>query len=584
MPFFWFVSCSQLVVLASSIWRTVRPLTTLPLLTHLFHKTELSSRGQWATARQVYTSLSDAGAPPHYSSYQLLIAAAARAGDLTSALGALRDAQARGLSINKVTYCCLISACGRQRRRGLRWAALAYELWRELERAALADGAPLDAAAFRAGMKACVDVGRVDEAWALLRRMAEVAREAPDVRAYNILLKGLSRGGDRAALDRALARMRAAGVAPSAVTYNTLIDGYVRGGALAEAEACAAAAAGAGVALDAWSYSTLLKGHVRAGDLAAAEGVLEAMASAGVAPTAVTFTTLVDGYVRGGDLAAARSLLGRMAAAGVRPTVVTWNTLLRGAARVAAPPGAALAPEALALLDEMAAAGVPPSPDSYNTLMSAALEGGDAALALVLRARATAAGLAPDGLTYTLTIRAHGALGQPGEAVAAFRALTADPAAQLDLQAYSALADALCRSGDVAAAERVAARGAAFAKRQGARRGGGQDGGWARAACAAAGVLPSRRVLQGEQVSRPCPRARAGRVSPPPAAPAQATHQRSAPPLPLPHRRPAAAAGGLWRGGGGTRAAAGGAPRAGRRAPVPGGGRHARRAHAGHAV
>ena len=52
-----------------------------------------------------------------------------------------------GWAANRVTYCALISALGKDRRRGSRSAAVAYELWAEL----LASGAQLDAAAFRTG-------------------------------------------------------------------------------------------------------------------------------------------------------------------------------------------------------------------------------------------------------------------------------------------------------------------------------------------------------------------------------------------------------------------------------------------------
>ena len=74
-----------------------------------------------------------------------------QAGDLSAAVEAFEDLKVSGLQPNKVTYCALISALGRDRRRGVRSAALAYELWRELQ----AQGERLDAAAYRAGAPAC---------------------------------------------------------------------------------------------------------------------------------------------------------------------------------------------------------------------------------------------------------------------------------------------------------------------------------------------------------------------------------------------------------------------------------------------
>lgn len=59
----------------------------------------------------------------------------------------------------------------------------------------------------RAGINACVGVGQLGEARALLPTMRG-AGMPPDLRAYNMLLKGASRGGDLPALDELLASLR----------------------------------------------------------------------------------------------------------------------------------------------------------------------------------------------------------------------------------------------------------------------------------------------------------------------------------------------------------------------------------------
>lgn len=68
-------------------------------------------------------------------------------GDLGAAVEAFEDLKSAGLQPNKVTYCSLISALGKDKRRGVRSAQLAYELWMELR----ASGEELDAAAYRIG-------------------------------------------------------------------------------------------------------------------------------------------------------------------------------------------------------------------------------------------------------------------------------------------------------------------------------------------------------------------------------------------------------------------------------------------------
>jgi leucine-rich PPR motif-containing protein len=320
--------------------------------------------------------------------------------------------------------------------------------------------------------------------------------------------KGARGDGSDISEQAVLRRMQAADVAPSQVTYNTLVDGYVKAGAMGEARACMVAAADAGVTLDAWSHSSLIKGHVQRSDMAAAERALLEMQAVGVKPTFVTYSTLIDGYVRNGDLEAALRLVVDMAAAGEPPSAVTYNSLLRG---FAADREVNALRRALQLLDDMQARDVAPAADTFNTLMSAAVEADDAPLAVELHKRMQAAGLAADGVTYTVLIQvrkgeerlpawgkrvgpsvaltthddtqptqsfaqslfalsplqAHSQLGQVSEAVSAFEALSRDRSAVMDLTAYNAMTDAFARAGDMTAAESMLQTACAFAKRMG---------------------------------------------------------------------------------------------------------------------
>lgn len=58
-----------------------------------------------------------------------------------------------------------------------------------------------------AGINACVTVGRLEEAQQTMDAMR--AHSSPDLRAFNILIKGYSRAGDVAALQRTLQSIRA---------------------------------------------------------------------------------------------------------------------------------------------------------------------------------------------------------------------------------------------------------------------------------------------------------------------------------------------------------------------------------------
>lgn len=399
-----------------------------------------------------------------YNTYQALLNACLGVNDVDAALGVFRGLQADGMAPNKVTYCGLISGLGKKRRRGSRYAEVAYELWQELLESPY--GSQLDAAALRTGMKACMDVGKLKEAEKLLRdAIAAKAPAAKDVRTYNILLKGYAMSGSaRSQLDQIVRRMQDADVKPSCVTYNILIDSHVQSGEVEAARECMAAATAAGIELDAWSFTTLIKGLAQAGDMTGATAVLEDMRAANLKPNLVTFSTLIDGHARRGNLSAARDLLQAMVEVGEQPSAVTYNSLLRGYASTREPDALR---QALQLLDDMQTQGVAPAVDTFNTLMSAALAADDGFLALDLHRRLLAAGLRPDGVTFTVLLQAHARLGQVSEAVGAFEALSRDPNAAMDIAAYNAMVDAFAVAGDMGAAENMLQRAAEFAKRSG---------------------------------------------------------------------------------------------------------------------
>lgn len=119
------------------------------------------------------------------------------------------------------------------------------------------------------------------------------------------------------------------------------------------------------------------------------------------------------------------------------------------------------------VLDEMAQRGIAPSTVTFNTLMAAAVEAGEGALALTLYERLEGAGLAPDGLTYTVCIQAHALVGDLSGAQAAFEALSRDKNASLDLRAYNTMVAALAQNLEMKSAEKMLGYACDFAKRQG---------------------------------------------------------------------------------------------------------------------
>ena len=320
--------------------------------------------------------------------------------------------------------------------------------------------------AVRTGMKACVDVGRLQEAEELLDRAERSGSSASrDVRSYNILLHGYANSGDLASMIELLTEIQTKKIHLSSITYNTLIGAYAKAGDLARARMWMEEAIYVGIKLDAWSYTLILQGYIKRGEINAATEVLHDMEHANIKPTFVTYSALIDAYVKKGDMVKALQMLNQMFESGETPSAVTYNSLLKGFARTCeAHPQLR---DALSLLEDMQAAGVMPTVDTMNTLMSAALDIDDAALALDIYSRFRDTGLQPDGFTYTSLIKAHARRGDLPEAVAAFEALSSDRSATMDIAAYNAMVDALTRCGEMEAAEAMLQRTSAFAQRNG---------------------------------------------------------------------------------------------------------------------
>lgn len=275
----------------------------------------LCSRGRPRDALRALRAAHALGAPPNrYVTYQDLISACCRSGDVrgaTTAYRLLQRAPAAGLSSglsssssssdglylepNFVTTCGLISALSRASKSARKGtaaagpkgaaAAAAHALWRELvddrsspasspSSSSLFGGGYLDASAIITGMNACVGAGEIDEAWELLRRVLRAADLADAAEKSEKEGGGSPTAAASSPPPAASSRSTAAVVRPSVVMFNVL-----------------------------------LKGAARQGNTRLLPLVLGEMRRRGVAPTRVTLNTLVSAHARAGELDLARAAL-----------------------------------------------------------------------------------------------------------------------------------------------------------------------------------------------------------------------------------------------------------------------------------
>ena len=419
---------------------------------------KVSLREGW----RAYTELKQCGWSPSYSVLHSLILAASKVGDVHKGLQALSDIKDLGMTPNVVTYCALISGLGSSEiSRGQRANEIAHELWQELE----SSGQRLDAAAYRVGMKACIDIGKRKDSVTILNRIKKTG-EMPDVRAYNILLKGASRSRNPTnAVDQVLQLMAEDGIAPSSATYATIIDGYVRIGNTSAAKRTFEKAKSSGVKFDIYAYGALIKGIVQQNDMPAALGIVKEMQREGIEPNDAIVNCVATGYAQSGRLKEAEEFLRRDSY--VKRSARGFNAVLKSKLSFQSPQQVRDA--ALLLQENLELLHLETSADTFNTVMSGALGVGDPKLAIAVYQKMQKLDVKPDGITYTALIQAYAQLGELENAVKTFEALSSDKTAKLDSTAYCVLIDAFSKVGDMPGAERMLNSALQFAAKSGTK-------------------------------------------------------------------------------------------------------------------
>ncbi|CAD7695569.1 unnamed protein product [Ostreobium quekettii] len=392
-----------------------------------------------------------------YQTYHILMSAALQAGDDLKAVEVFRDLPMAGFEANVVTHCQLISGLLKCRRRGTPNSQQAYQLWQELSLRG-----DLDAGAYKTGCNACIAAGKLEEAEKLITTM-RVHGLRPDVKMYNIVLKGRCKIGNMDSAVQWLQMMEQADLQPTRVTYNTLVNGFVDNGQMAKAQAMLEEADIEGIPPDVWSYTALMKGHLKDGRLDKMEQCIVDLEERGGKPNLVTFGVLIDGYVSIGNMEMVEATLQRMRQLGIKPNVVIYNTLLKGLAAS----GKASVEDMFGMLDDMASWGLVAKADTYNIILQYIIARGQYSAVEGIFHRMIEAEVSPDAISYTLLLGSTKDRGMPVRGRRVFEQLQGDGGADVDVAAWSAFASCLVSAGMMDTAEQAAKDAVACAKERG---------------------------------------------------------------------------------------------------------------------
>ncbi|KAF9963187.1 hypothetical protein BGZ70_007589 [Mortierella alpina] len=176
------------------------------------------------------------------------------------------------------------------------------------------------------------DADRIIE---LFRNDAALYSLAPNVRSYNIMIRGLATQGQIKVAQQIYSDMRSGAlpVRPNVATYSTLMSMYAKRGMQNEADRMLDQMFKDGVKPNMWIFNSVIKRFVSRRDYAGARKVISMMGESEMRPDVVTYSTLIDGYARDGNQEAIAEIQAEMAANQIYPNARTITSTIKVFAR-----------------------------------------------------------------------------------------------------------------------------------------------------------------------------------------------------------------------------------------------------------
>ncbi|XP_027354145.1 pentatricopeptide repeat-containing protein At5g42310, chloroplastic isoform X3 [Abrus precatorius] len=370
--------------------------------------------------------------------YNALIGACARNGDVEKALNLMSRMRRDGYQPDFVNYSSIIQYLTRSNRID---SPILQKLYREIEsdkieidghlmndiilgfskagdpsRAmrflAMAQGNGLSpkSATFVAVIHSLGNSGRTQEAEALFEEIKENGLE-PRTKAYNALLKGYVKTGSLKDAEFVVSEMEKAGVMPDEQTYSLLIDAYAHAGRWESARIVLKEMEASNVQPNSYVYSRILASYRDKGEWQKSFQVLKEMKNSGVMPDRHFYNVMIDTFGKYNCLDHAMATFERMLSEGIRPDTVTWNTLIDCHCK------SGRHDRAEELFREMQQSGYLPCTTTYNIMINSMGEQERWDRVSDLLSKMQSQGLLPNSITYTTLVDVYGRSGRFGDAM-----------------------------------------------------------------------------------------------------------------------------------------------------------------------
>lgn len=222
--------------------------------------------------------------------------------------------------LTPLTYNALIGACARNGD-----LEKALNLMSRMRR----DGFQPDFVNYSSIIKSLTRSNRIDSP-ILQKLYAEIESDKieADGHLLNDIILGFSKAGDPTRAMQFLAVAQGKGLSPKSGTLVAVILALGNSGRTVEAEALFEEIKESGLEPRTRAYNALLRGYVKSGSLKDAEFVVSEMERSGVLPDEHTYSLLVDAYAHAGRWESARIVLKEMEASNLQPNSYVYSRIL----------------------------------------------------------------------------------------------------------------------------------------------------------------------------------------------------------------------------------------------------------------
>ncbi|KAI0561011.1 hypothetical protein FGB62_95g075 [Gracilaria domingensis] len=358
--------------------------------------------GRFNDAMKVYNTLKESPIEPNLDTFNAILSSFARAAQPDKALSTLKSMREKeNLKPNAISYNWVVNACARAGD-----VARAFHVARTMRD----EGIRVNVVTYNNLLQACCKAGRLERAFALVKIMIQKEGIRPNSHTYDTLIQGCGRWGELNSALRLFRSMRAAGVAPTIVTYSIAIDACAKGGGAVGADQAfdlLTEMKSSGLEPNLVTYNSLIHSCARAKRIDMAFNVLNHLRRDRIVPDIVTLCSLVDACGRSGDVGLAFEVIEQLPQEfpSIKLNAPVYNALIHACFKADDFERMEVA------FNTMKVRGLVPNVITYSTLIAAYVSKGHVEEAVAILKRMQENGMRPNKLTFTSIISGYGRVG-----------------------------------------------------------------------------------------------------------------------------------------------------------------------------